>query len=194
METVVSAAVVMRSGLTELRFWRCSRPVEMWHWGSWAVGMVSWAGVGFGNLRCLSQPEWLCNSIILCKPLQQLSKNWRLKQKILSFHSEGHLAVTWGMRHHPLKLWDLFQPTVHSPGASRAGLAPTVTPGNVLHRHPSAARRCAVSHCDLFRLSVLNWLNCTFRESESFTPSTDWNYCICPKTPAKVNSVCLHSS
>jgi len=41
MEIVVSAAVVIRSGFTELRFWRYSRPVEMWHWGMWSVG-VGW--------------------------------------------------------------------------------------------------------------------------------------------------------
>jgi len=27
--------------------WRCSRTVEMWHLGTWSVGMVRWVGVGF---------------------------------------------------------------------------------------------------------------------------------------------------
>jgi len=33
--------------------WRCSRPVEMWHGGTWSVGMVGWIGVGHGDLRGL---------------------------------------------------------------------------------------------------------------------------------------------
>ena len=40
------------------RPWRCSRAMEMWHWGTWAVGMVGRAGVGHGDLRVLFQHEW----------------------------------------------------------------------------------------------------------------------------------------
>ena len=42
--------------------WRCSRTMEMWHWGTWSVGMV---GVGWGwtgDLRHLFQPWWFCDS------------------------------------------------------------------------------------------------------------------------------------
>ena len=31
------------------------RTMRMWHWGTWSVGMVGWAGVEFGDLRGLSQ-------------------------------------------------------------------------------------------------------------------------------------------
>ena len=39
------------------RPWRCSRTVEMWHWGTWLVGTVGWVGVGLGELRGLFQPS-----------------------------------------------------------------------------------------------------------------------------------------
>ena len=34
--------------------WRCSITVEMWHWGTWSVGMVGWVGVGLDDLSGLS--------------------------------------------------------------------------------------------------------------------------------------------
>jgi len=33
---------------------------EMWHSGTWSVGMVGW--VGHGDLRSLFQPECFCDS------------------------------------------------------------------------------------------------------------------------------------
>jgi len=38
--------------------WRCSQTMEMWHWGTWSVAMVEWAGVGLDDLSGLSQPWW----------------------------------------------------------------------------------------------------------------------------------------
>jgi len=31
--------------------WGWSRTVKMWYWGTWSVGMVGWAEVGFGDHR-----------------------------------------------------------------------------------------------------------------------------------------------
>ena len=38
-------------------------PEQQWHWGTWAVGMVGWVGLGLGDLRGLFQPEWFSDSM-----------------------------------------------------------------------------------------------------------------------------------
>ena len=44
----------------------------MWHWGTWSVGMVGWAGVGREDLRGFLQPQWSYDSTwLLIKSLLQ---------------------------------------------------------------------------------------------------------------------------
>jgi len=58
--------------------WRCSRTMEMWHWGTWSVGMVGWVGVGLDHLRGLFQLQCFYDSMnfIYRKPFLELT--WKL--------------------------------------------------------------------------------------------------------------------
>jgi len=53
--------------------WKCSRTMEMWHWGTRSVGNIGgrWM-VGLGDLRGLFQPEWFCDSLYLGRPKEKL--------------------------------------------------------------------------------------------------------------------------
>lgn len=38
--------------------------LEMWHLGTWSLGMVGWVGIGFGGLGGLFQPSLFYDCVI----------------------------------------------------------------------------------------------------------------------------------
>ncbi len=59
--------------------------MEMWHLGTWSVGVVGWVGVGLEDLRGLSQPEWFCDSMkdandyYSAEILKEVDRLWKQK-------------------------------------------------------------------------------------------------------------------
>jgi len=49
-------------GVRGHRHWGCPRAVGIWHWGTWAVGMVGWVGLDLGILEVFSH---LNDSVII---------------------------------------------------------------------------------------------------------------------------------
>jgi len=67
------AQAAQRGGGVAHCTWRCLRTMEIWHWGTWAVGVVGGAGVGLHDHRGLYQPQWFHDSFDICGISQAMS-------------------------------------------------------------------------------------------------------------------------
>ena len=78
--------------------WRCSRNVEMWHWGTWSVGNIGGKRTaGLGDLRGLFQPSRVYDSNTKLLKLHTEkwvhSNHWRHTKDDL-WHAQG-FKLTW---------------------------------------------------------------------------------------------------